>query len=103
MIWIKNMVKRGTRKHGKSKWMEEKIPTRNKAVFNDAACCRAPLKNAAGKAPCRRQYECTTRHGNAVSDVFSAARLIAWASGPTCLAHRHSAPASARPMIASHR
>jgi hypothetical protein len=28
----------------------EQFPIRNKAVFNDAPCYRAPLKNAAGKA-----------------------------------------------------
>lgn len=49
MIWIKNMVKRGRGKQGKITW-EEQIPTRNKAVLNDAASYRAPLKNAPGKA-----------------------------------------------------
>jgi hypothetical protein len=50
MTWIKNLVKRRGGKRDKNKWKKEQIPTRNKAVFNDAPCYRAPLKNAAGKA-----------------------------------------------------
>ena len=51
MIWIKSMVKRGKVEALRNEGKQEQIRIRNKAVFIDAACDRAPLKNAAGKAP----------------------------------------------------